>query len=140
MKKTIKFLMLAFVAMLACVSFSSCSEDEEWKESLSTFYVSLTKVDTNLVDANGNNLAQTYMDAWDKAENATNGKKTLGKVEEKNAIKAFDQYIESYKSVNAPLCSSMPKGGILTFSFVLVDEKGKTYKTATVTLTDKGVE
>lgn len=140
MKKTIKFLMLAFVAMLACVSFSSCSEDEEWKESLSTFYISLTKVETNLVDANGKNLAQTYMDEWDQAENASNGKKTLGKVEEKSALKAFDQYIESYKSVNASFCSSMPKGGILTCNFVLVDEKGKTYKTATVTLTDKGVE
>lgn len=140
MKKSIKFLMLAFMAMLACVSFSSCSEDEEWKESLSTFYIGLTNVETNLVDAHGKNLAQTYMDAWDKDENASGGKKTLGKADENTALKTFNQYIESFKSVYATVVSSLPEGGVLKYTFVLVDDKGKTYKTATVTITDKGVE
>ena len=52
MKKSIKYLMLAFMAMLACVSFSSCSGDDEPEKMVTKDYyrLRLENLDTNCMD------------------------------------------------------------------------------------------
>lgn len=65
MKKTIKYLMLTLVAVFACVAISSCSkDDDDPNKGIGNYYVQLAGVETNCIDATGNNLADIFKSGW----------------------------------------------------------------------------
>ena len=82
MKKTIKYLMLTLVAVFACVAISSCNktDDDDPNKGIGNYYVQLTGVETNCIDATGNNLADIFKSGWITENKAdSQGKKTIMK-------------------------------------------------------------
>lgn len=125
MKKTIKYLMLTLVAVLACVAISSCSkdDDDDPNKGIGNYYVQLTGVETNCIDATGNNLADTFKSGWITENKAdSQGKKTIGKTDNETARTWFNQYInalvqnadEEFRGKNL-----LPENGYVRYYFSL---------------------
>ena len=125
MKKTIKYLMLTLVAVFACVSISSCSkdDDDDPNKGIGNYYVQLTGVETNCIDATGNNLADTFKSGWITENKAdSQGKKTIGKTDNETARTWFNQYInalvqnadEEFRGINL-----LPENGYVRYYFSL---------------------
>lgn len=91
MKTTIKYLMLALVAVFACVSISSCSKDDDDPNmGIGNYYFQLYTVESNCIDANGNNIADALKSEWISANQAdAQGKKTIGKTDNESARPDF---------------------------------------------------
>lgn len=124
MKTTIKYLMLALVAVFACVSISSCSkDDDDPNKGIGNYYFQLSDVETNCIDANGNNLADAFKSEWISANQAdAQGKKAIGKTDNESARAWFNQninalvqaYDEAYRGKNL-----LPENGWILYSFTL---------------------
>ena len=110
MKTTIKYLMLALVAVFACVSISSCSKDDDDPNmGIGNYYFQLYTVESNCIDANGNNIADALKSEWISANQAdAQGKKTIGKTDNESARAWFNQninalvqaYDDAYRGIN----------------------------------------
>ena len=124
MKKTIKCLMLTLVAVFACVAISSCSkDDDDPNKGIGNYYVQLTGVETNCVDATGNNLADIFKSGWITENKAdSQGKKTIGKTDNETARTWLNQYInalvqnadEEFRGKNL-----LPENGYVRYYFSL---------------------
>lgn len=125
MKKTIKYLMFTLVAVFACVSISSCSkdDDDDPNKGIGNYYVQLVGVETNIVDATGNSIADALLSEWISANQAdAQGKKNIGKIDNESALAWFNQYInaivqaldEVYKGKNL-----IPENGYIRYYFSL---------------------
>ena len=124
MKTTIKYLMLTLVAVFACVSISSCSKDDDDPNmGIGNYYFQLSDVETNCIDANGNNLADAFKSEWISANQAdAQGKKTIGKTDRESARAWFIQtinalvqaYDDAYRGKNL-----LPENGWIPYSFTL---------------------
>ena len=69
MKTKIKYLMLTLVAVFACVSISSCSkDDDDPNQGIGNYYFQLYTVESNCIDANGNNIADALKSEWISAK------------------------------------------------------------------------
>lgn len=111
--KTIKYSLMSLFALIAMVTFTSCSEAFD-------YYIALDKVETNMADANGNNLAQAYYDAFF----FENGQKTqsLGSsVSEDKAVDAFNESCSNiqnqFEAAFANL--SLPNGWYIAYTLSL---------------------
>lgn len=125
MKKTIKYLMLTLVAVFACVAISSCSkdDDDDPNKGIGNYYVQLTGVETNCIDAAGNNLADIFKSGWISENKAdAQGKKTIGKTDNETARTWFNLYInalvqnadEEFRGKNL-----LPENGYVRYYFSL---------------------
>lgn len=125
MKKTIKYLMLTLVAVFACVAISSCSkdDDDDPNKGIGNYYVQLAGVETNCIDAAGNNLADIFKSGWITENKAdSQGKKTIGKTDNETARTWFNQYInalvqnadEEFRGKNL-----LPENGYVRYYFSL---------------------
>lgn len=124
MKTTIKYLMLTLVAVFACVSISSCSkDDDDPNKGIGNYYFQLYTVESNCIDANGNNIADALKSEWISANQAdAQGKKTIGKTDNESARAWFNQninalvqaYDDAYRGKNL-----LPENGWILYSFTL---------------------
>lgn len=125
MKTTIKYLMLTLIAVFSCVSISSCSkdDDDDPNKGIGNYYFQLYRVETNCIDANGNNIAEALKSVWISANQAdAQGKKTIGKTDNESARAWFNQYInalvqaydDAYRGNNL-----LPENGWILYSFTL---------------------
>lgn len=124
MKTTIKYLMLTLAAVFACVSISSCSNDEDDpNKGIGNYYFQLTRVETNCIDANGKNLSETFLSEWISANKAdSKGKIEIGKCDNETAFDWFIQninamlqaYNEAYQGKNL-----LPENGYILYTFYL---------------------
>ena len=148
MKKYFKFLMLALVAVLACVSFSSCSnnDDVDPNKGIGNYYLQLYAVETNCVDKNGNSIAGNLKEEWIKANNAdAQGKKAIGKADNETARNWFNQFIsalvdgynEAYAGKNL-----LPENGWILYSFSLGSDAsyGGASENAIIEITNSGAK
>lgn len=89
--------MLTLVAVFACVAISSCSkDDDDPNKGIGNYYVQLAGVETNCIDATGNNLADIFKSGWITENKAdSQGKKTIGKTDNETARTWFNQYINA---------------------------------------------
>lgn len=144
MKTTIKYLMLALVAVFACVSISSCSKDDyDPNKLIGNYYFQLSNVETNCYDADGNNIADAAFKLWISTNKANaEGKITVGKVDIETASAFFDQnikalveaYDEAYRGKNL-----LPKNGYINYYFRLgSDAPGVASRFATIEVTNSG--
>ena len=145
MKTTIKYLMLTLIAVFACVSISSCSkDDDDPNKGIGNYYFQLSDVETNCIDANGNNLADALKSEWISANQAdAQGKKTIGKTDNESARAWFNQYIntwvqvydEAYRGKN-----NLPENGWIRYSFKLYSDAsyGGATAYATIEITNAG--
>ena len=127
MKTTIKYLMLTLVAVFACVSISSCSkDDDDPNKGIGNYYFQLSDVETNCIDANGNNYADALKSEWISASQAdAQGNMTIGKTDNESARAWFDQnindlvqaYDDSYSGKNI-----LPENGWIRYSFTLYSD------------------
>lgn len=146
MKKTIKYLMLTLVAVFACVSISSCSkdDDDDPNKGIGNYYVQLVGVETNCIDATGNNLADTFKSGWISENKAdAQGKKTIGKTDNETARTWFNQYInalvqnadEEFRGKNL-----LPENGYVRYYFSLGSDAsyGGANENAIIEVTNSG--
>ena len=125
MKTTIKYLMLAFVAVLACASITSCGndDDDDQNKGISNYYLQLSSVETNCIDADGNNLADLFKSGWISANQAdAQGKIIIGKTDNQTAIALFDEYInELVQAFNDEFYEKnlLPDDGYILYTFYL---------------------
>lgn len=145
MKTTIKYLMLTLVAVFACVSISSCSkDDDDPNKGIGNYYFQLSDVETNCIDANGNNLADALKSEWMSVNHAdAQGNITIGKTDNESARAWFDQnindlvqaYDDSYSGKNI-----LPENGWIRYSFTLYSDAsyGGATAYATIEITNAG--
>lgn len=136
MKTTMKYLMLALVAVLACVSISSCTDDYDE----SNYYLKLYDVGTNLTDANGVLLNKAIKDEWDKANKADDyGRVIIGKMDEKTAINFFNQFIDNMEQgFDEAYRGKIIQGGIIRYYFSIGTDHGPAVEYATIEVTNSG--
>lgn len=60
--KTIKYSLMSLFAMFVMMTFTSC--EKEVQVEAVEYYIVFDNAETNMVDANGNSLAQAYYDAF----------------------------------------------------------------------------
>lgn len=136
--------MLTLVTVFACVSISSCSKDEDPNKGIGNYYFQLSNVETNCIDANGNNLADTFKSEWISANQAdAQGKKTIGKTDNESARAWFNQninvlaqlYDKAYRGKNI-----LPENGYIRYSFYLGSDAsyGGANEYATIEVTNSG--
>lgn len=145
MKTTIKYLMLTLVAVFACVSISSCSkDDDDPNKGIGNYYFQLSDVETNCIDANGNNYADALKSEWISANQAdAQGKKAIGKTDNESARAWFNQninalvqaYDEAYRGKNI-----LPENGYINYYFHLGSDAsyGGANEYATIEVTNSG--
>lgn len=127
MKRKFNFLMFAFIAVLACLSFASCDKDDD-PVAVDNYYLQLSEVSSNLVDANGNSLTSALITEWIDAFKAdSQGKIAIGKYsDEKSAENGFyknlDNIVASYNNAYAGK-DLLPDDGFFTLKFYLLKEK-----------------
>lgn len=146
MKKTFKYLMLALVAVLACVSISSCSsDDDDPSKGIGNYYFQLTKVESNCADANGKNIADAFETAWIAANHAdAQGKIIIGKTDNETAREMFDKLVDTQIKVNDDAYRGknlLPANGYIRLSFRLGSDAsyGGANEYATIEITNSGV-
>ena len=140
MKKKLNFLMLTFFTIIASLVFSSCSKDDELSEN---YYLQLTDVNTNCIDADGNSIAPSLIEAWKTAADVDPLRGiSLGKYSRENAIKSFDLTIEALKSQYQEIYvgkNLLPEGGYITYKFALQTQSGSTVTSSSIQVTNDGV-
>ena len=86
-------------------------------------YVQLVGVETNCIDATGNNLADTFKSGWISENKAdAQGKKTIGKTDNETARTWFNQFINSLvQSFDEELRGKnlLPENGYIRYYFSL---------------------
>ena len=111
--KTIKYSLMSLFALIAMVTFTSCSEAFD-------YYIALDKVETNMADANGNNLAQAYYDAF-VFENGQKTQSLGSSVSEDMAVDAFNESCSNiqnqFEAAFANL--SLPNGWYIAYTLSL---------------------
>lgn len=137
MKTTIKYLMLTLVAVFACVSFSSCSSDDDPVEKgIGNYYFQLTNIKSNCVDPD------EFFNIWIQANKAdSQGKMAIGKTDRESAEKWFDTNISSLVDGYSSMYEGkIPEGGFIELSFYLgVDVSyGYAGKYAHIEITNSG--
>lgn len=142
MKKKVTFLMLTLVAMVASISFTSCDKDDE-PTYTDNYYLTLSNVVTNCIDANGESIAPALKEAWISDFNAnSNGQFSIGKTSKEEAIKAFDQSISNIKDAyNATYKGTnlLPEGGYFDLYFTLTSSSSSSsIRSATVRVSNSG--
>lgn len=144
MKKTFKYLMLALVAVLACVSISSCSKDndEDPSKGMGNYYVQLHNFESNITDAKGNNIAELIKSEWLSMMQAdSQGKKVIGKTDNENARMWFNQFVnETMQQFGEIGKTSIPENGYIRFSVSLGSDAsyGGANEFATIEITNTG--
>lgn len=146
MKKTIKYLMLTLVAVFACVAISSCSkdDDDDPDKGIGNYYVQLGGVETNCIDATGNNLADTFKSGWISENKAdAQGKKTIGKTDNETARTWFNQFINSLvQGFDEELRGNnlLPENGYIRYYFSLGSDAsyGGANENAIIEVTNSG--
>lgn len=142
MRKKINFMMLTLIATLASLAFTSCSKDDE-PQSVENYFFALTSVGTNLVDANGQSLAQTFIKDLIAASSDldSNGMFHIGNTTKESALNAFDKSVENYrKSFNDAYAGKnlLPEGGYIDFTFSLLTQSVSVVTSATIHVTNNG--
>lgn len=145
MKTTIKYLMLALVAVFACVSISSCTkDDDDPNKGIGNYYFQLFDVESNCIDANGNSIVDACWDEWVSANQADDqGKKIIGKTDKESARAWFNQTInalvqafdEAYRGKNL-----LPENGYILYYFRLGSDApyGGANEYATIEVSNSG--
>lgn len=144
MKTKVKNLMLALVAVLACVSISSCSKEEDPNMGIGNYYFQLTNVESNCLDENGKNIADALKSAWISANNAdAQGKMLIGKTDKESACARFTQNVDAqvkahddaYRGKNL-----LPKNGYIRLFFSLGSDAsyGGANESSTIEVTNSG--
>ena len=142
MKKKVTFLMLTLVTLVTSISFISCNKDDE-PTITENYYLQLTTVETNLVNANtGESLAAALRDAFlADPQFDSSGKFSIGKTTKENAIDAFNQSIENFrKALNDVYAGKelLPENGYVVYNFVLQNQSGTKVKSASLRVTNSG--
>lgn len=143
MKKTIKFLMLALVAMLACVSFSSCGgEDEPETPTLQNSYrLRLEKLETNCIENN-----KYTIDIWVLQDMIDKGYdiEFISGSDDQNAESMFKQFMNTVKTSCVDFynkAGSLKEGDYVTYHYVMYNSLGgKDVATETFTVTKDGIK
>ena len=145
MKTTIKYLMLTLVAVFACVLISSCSEDNvDPNKGIGNYYLQLSKVETNCLDANGKSIADACKADWISANQAdAQGKKNIGKIDRESARAWFDQFISALVQAHDELYRGkklLPEGGYIRYYFSMGSDapNGGANEYATMEVTNSG--
>lgn len=142
MKKKLSFLMLTLVALVASMSLNSCDKVTEEVFGVENYYLVLSSVDTNLVDANGQSLENTLREAWITAFNAnSDGRFSIGKTTEDKAKTAYYESIQNIKSVYDEAYKGknlLPEGGYFTLNLALIDNSGSRILSSSVRVTNSG--
>lgn len=133
--KKIKMLLMSLMALFMCASNTGCADDVvDAIMGNDEYFIALDEVETNLVDASGNNLAQSFYNAFmfDKGGKS----QSLGK-SDAAPIKVFEQSCESIKnSLQTELNGNLPEGGYVSYTFSLRKDSssGKVEMTKTITI------
>lgn len=141
MKTKVKNLMLALVAVLACVSISSCSKEDGVESGVGNYYIQLTGVESNCLGPDGNSIENFVKNDFIKTNNANaQGKITIGKTDRTNAEKLFEETINSViNAYTSAYRGNLPDGGYIKLTFCLgVDVSNGYGKYATVEVTNSG--
>ena len=144
MKTKIKNLMLTFVVLLACVSISSCSKEEDPNKGIGDYYFQLYGVETNCLDANGNNVADAFKSEWITANKAdAQGKIAIGKTDNESARAWFNQNINALVQAYDELyCGKnlLPENGYVRYTFRLGSDAsyGGANESATIDVSNSG--
>lgn len=126
MKSKIKYLMLALVAVFACVSFSSCDAVEEDLLHVYDYYYQLSSVQSNCLDANGNDISSACKEEWKTLVNAdANYSIKVGKTTKDKAVEWFNMNIDANRKAYDELYAGknlLPKGGWIVYTFRLYSD------------------
>lgn len=143
MKKKACFLMLTLIAVIASLSLTSCDKVDDVLTG-EEYFIQLTSVDTNCLDANGQSIANVCKSEWISANKASSdGKLSMGKLTYESAEKAFaanlssmrTQFNEAYAGKNL-----LPDGGYIQYNFSLVTKSGGPYSRSSITITNSGAK
>lgn len=120
MKKSIKFLMLAFMTMLACVSLSSCSGDDEAEKKVEKDYyrLRLENLDTNCTDGDKYTINIAVPQGMEKIQDVD----FVQASSDKEAISLFNQLMDSFKTNCVDFykqAGSLKEGDYVTYKFIL---------------------
>lgn len=143
MKSKIKYLMLALVAVFACVSFSSCDAIEEDLLGVYDYYYQLSGVQSNCFDANGNDISSACKEEWKTIVNADgNYRIKVGKTTNEKAVEWFNMNIDANLKAYDELYAGknlLPEGGWVVYTFRLFSDspKGVT-KSASIEVSNSG--
>lgn len=115
MKTKFKYLMFALVAVLACVSISSCSKEDDLSKGIGNYYFRLTNVESNCVDPN-----EVY-NYWVRDNNAdSKGKLAIGRIDRQTAEEWFETTVTSLANAySAAYEDKLPEGGLIRLTFYL---------------------
>lgn len=133
--KKIKLLLMSLMTLFVWASNTGCADDVvDAIMGNDEYFIALDEVNTNLVDASGNNLAQSFYDAFmfDKGGKS----QSLGK-SDAAPIKAFEQSCENIKNLlQTELNGNLPEGGYVSYTFSLRKDSssGNVEMTKTITI------
>lgn len=113
---------MSLVTIVTCVSLSSCSKDEEDpNDGWADYYYQLYNVGTNLVDKDGNSLAESLLNEWKDGVGADSEYRIkIGHCDRKTAQGWFDQTIQAQVDLyKEAACEKLPENGVINYRFVL---------------------
>lgn len=142
MRMKVKILMLTLITMVTSIAFSSCSKDEEPK-SVDDYYLVLSSVNTNLVDATtGQSMALVLLEeANNELGLDSKGEYFFGQTTKESAVNAFNGSVENFrKAYNEAYAGKnlLPEGGFIDYEFILKNKSGETFDKATIRVTNNG--
>lgn len=141
MKKKVTFLMLAFIAVFASLSLGSCDKKDE-PQNVGDYYFQLYNVQTNLVNEDGQNLADALYQEWITNNNAdSQGRISLKDMTRETAEASFDLTInELQKGYEAAYAGKdlLPQGGLIVYQFTLLTSSGSRIESASIQVTNDG--
>lgn len=141
MKKRVTFLILTLIAMVTSFSFTSCSKDDDAPVVTENYYLQLSSIVTNCVDANGQSIEGALKDTWVSASKAdSQGKVLIGNVTSEIATQWFEEYVNTFKTTFNDTYSGknlLPEGGYINYNFSLVREN-RSIKSTSVYVTNSG--
>lgn len=144
MKTKVMYLMLAFFAVLTCVSFTSCgsNDDEDPTKGIGNYYLQLSSVETNGVDTDGNLIDAALIEAWTKENKAdVKNRVLIGKVDAETAKTYFNQVIASMTEQGSDVYKGqLPEGVYIIYYFQLTNDGqyGAAHASAKITITNSG--
>lgn len=145
MKEKLKNMTLACIALLACLTFTACGGDDEEdpNDGIGTYYIQFAGLVTNIIDSNGNSLAETYQDNFLNAYSSVfdnEGKHTVGRCDAETARDYFDTFVETIQQNLDSEKSSVIENGYIEYYFVLYGDAkyNGAYETAAIRVTNTG--
>ena len=146
MKTNLKYFVMALVAIVASLSFSSCSKDEDPMKGVGNYYIQFVTTQSNLVDAEGKSLVQVIDDNMlgmlkSEFKADAQGRFSIGKLDNQTAKKTFDAFMSTLSdALGEAWAGKLPKNGLIIYEFCLDSDAtyaGATSK-ASIKVTDTG--